>query len=735
MVAPTEAEAGQIFFVDADVRPLADDACLLTTPTGVKYRIAGSAEVVAKYLTGLEAGDRSGDGTPADLDEIIEELLGAGVLTRSEPSARSWHRSRFPSAEDQRSPRLLITGDQELVAMASQLSIPSVEVWDGLAHGREKSSARAVVVGLFGECSDDVISDFERACVEQGLPAVHLHLEQGKAWCGPVIAPGMTEMTWEDVTGRRLTTSPDPTVYQAQRQNPTLACSRPPVGETAWMISTFLTMAERWVRGVPTPLVGGVVTLDPISLTVTPHPVLPLPHKTGGGAAAFDERSLIDAETGIVLRTRNVTHHPDIPSILHTVQSDVAQMKRLYSFANNTVCQGSAFNDSKSARGAAIGEAVERYCANWVQDDSIRAASYFEIVKSGDVALDPNRVVLYSDQQYAARGFPFVKFTHDLDTHWVKGHSVTRDRDVWVPASLVYVNWYTGKYADAPKTNLMSYPGISAGMDIESAMVNAIEEIVERDATMVWWHNRQPLPGIIPSPELTLLWQNSPAQKAWAVHLDNRFGIPVIAGLVEHPELQLFNIGFACRPDPEQAVMKAWTEALTLQDGSRDLLVEDSRYAQAVRRGELAEVMKPYRADRRYLDVYRGDFRDCNDLMAQQQVHLDPRAHDLVRSWTDVPATRALDDLPRLPDRRLSTYLDILHSHGLEVIHVDVTTPDVRATGMRVVRVLIPGLAPNAPAAFPFLGNRRIQDEAVHLGWRTTPLAEEDLNYVPLPHA
>ena len=41
----------------------------------------------------------------------------------------------------------------------------------------------------------------------------------------------------------------------------------------------------------------------------------------------------------------------------------------------------------------------------------------------------------------------------------------------------------------------------------------------------------------------------------------------------------------------------------------------------------------------------------------------------------------------------------------------------------------------NAPAAFPFLGLGRVQELAVELGWRSTPLPEADLNYFPLPHA
>jgi ribosomal protein S12 methylthiotransferase accessory factor len=72
---------------------------------------------------------------------------------------------------------------------------------------------------------------------------------------------------------------------------------------------------------------------------------------------------------------------------------------------------------------------------------------------------------------------------------------------------------------------------------------------------------------------------------------------------------------------------------------------------------------------------------------------------------------------------------------GYDIVYVDVTTADIRSVGLNVVRVIVPGLVPNAPAAFPFLGRRRVQDQAVSLGWRGEALEERQLNFAPIPHA
>jgi ribosomal protein S12 methylthiotransferase accessory factor len=145
--------------------------------------------------------------------------------------------------------------------------------------------------------------------------------------------------------------------------------------------------------------------------------------------------------------------------------------------------------------------------------------------------------------------------------------------------------------------------------------------------------------------------------------------------------------------------------------------------------------MKPWRADRAYLDDFRADFRDVGDLECQMQLHLDPRARETVRPWTLAGPRRPLESVPSLPDRGLGTYQHLVERAGYEIVVVDLTTPDVAASGLRVVRVVVPGLVSNFPAAFPFTGHRRLQDAPVDLGWRDEPLPEHELNAFPLPHA
>jgi ribosomal protein S12 methylthiotransferase accessory factor len=562
----------------------------------------------------------------------------------------------------------------------------------------------------------------------------------GRGWLGPLLIPS-GPLVLTDVIAR-LAANADRWPGAVDGGIRELGTAPDPV-EMAWLASAIRVETARVRAGHPALTDGYLVELDPSTLSVVRHPVLPWPdgdNRPPVPVGRYDAMSLVDDRTGVVNRLSVYDHHPDIPRQLISVHAHVSRMRDLTCWKTDSTTAGTSFESAEAARHAAIGEAVERYCGNIVQPDLIRRASWHDLTRAGEYALDPDSLVLFSDRQYEAPGFPFRRFTRDLPTHWVRGRCLTQDRPAWLPASLSYGNWHSGPYRDdAPIANLF-FAGLAAGPDLDFAVVSALQEIVERHATMIWWANAHPLPSIREFPAgLAALWDGAPAdagQRAWLVPLPNEFDIPVMAGFVEHTTDRLFTAGFAARSDPRQAALKAWAEALTLQDGARNLDRPHGGYRQAIERGEVTgRFLKPWRQDRRYLDDYRPDFRDVVDLMCQLQIFLDPRAADRVRPWADTPAGLRLDDVPAMPDGSLAGYRRAIESKGYEIFVADLTTRDVAATGMRAVRAIVPGLIGNFAAAFPYQGKGRLRDAAVELGWRTEPLAENQINLVPLPHA
>jgi ribosomal protein S12 methylthiotransferase accessory factor len=512
----------------------------------------------------------------------------------------------------------------------------------------------------------------------------------------------------------------------------------PPDAELLWMLAILLADVERWVAGVPPASWWSEIGLDPMSFAVTAHPVLPLPERGElQPSRTFDMDVFVDERTGIVNRLEPLRAHRSVPSTLNIVQSVACDMTRISHCANGRCNHGSSFVSEQAARAAAIAECIERYCGNWIDSSRLVEASYLELTADQEHAVDPERLILHSPAQYGAAGFPLVPFTRDLRVHWVRGVCLSCDRPAWIPASLVHVNWYLDRYALDPPTNYAMFSGIAAGSTWDAALASGLEEVIERDATMIWWLNAHRLPGVQLTAELEAVWAGLPTelgQRAWLIHLENEFDVPVMAGVVENRVDGLLTIGFAARPDPAEAGLKAWAEALALQETSRWMQDPTGPFWKSGELIDLASLKAP-REDRRYLDDYRGDFHDAHTLMCQLQVNLDPRAREMVRAWVDVDPIRPLSSLPRLPDRTAATYRARLEGRGFEVFAVDMTTPDVATTNVKVARVVVPGLVPNLPAAFPPFGGRRAQDAPVALGWRDGPLEERGLNIFPLPHA
>ncbi|MGQ0772810.1 MAG: YcaO-like family protein [Pseudonocardiales bacterium] len=460
-------------------------------------------------------------------------------------------------------------------------------------------------------------------------------------------------------------------------------------------------------------------------------------------------RKLIDTRTGIVRGTTRLAPEPWWPADLDIVVTDLADMLRLLPWPADRVSTGTAFGDPEQARRAAIGEAVERYCGNFVPAGLPRAC-FAALAAEGRRAIDPGTLALHSTAQYATSGFPFIPFTTETEVLWVPGYSLADRVPIAVPASAVYVNYLLAPRDGEPRTHFSMLAGLAAGPDLTAAETAGLEEVIERDATVIWWANRLPARPVdvtdpaldrllIPAPELGPGWARGAATRAdiryRVVALPTVFDVSVIGVLLDDPALGITALGVAARPAPEPAVAKALAEAVTLRRYALGLLDPDGEIWQAAAAGLIdGSVFQPWRADRRYARSYRADFHDVVDLGCHGQLWLDP---DLRTHLTPIVAgqdTVRLEELPRIAGDPLVGYLGRLSAHDIDAHAVDVTTPDVACAGLAVVRVVAPGTYGNQPAAYPFLGGDRLYTDPVRLGLRAEPLAEADLNLVPLPH-
>lgn len=418
---------------------------------------------------------------------------------------------------------------------------------------------------------------------------------------------------------------------------------------------------------------------------------------------------LVDARFGLVTALHPVPRVDGLPAAYVGLTAEVADSRVHGNWPSDRVSLGTTFGDLEGARIAAIGEAVERCCGNYVPADLLRGSAR-ELSAAGHRLLGPEDLSFFTEWQHTRPDFPFTRFTDDLEIAWAEGRGV--DGPVLVPASWAHLNWRTGDRRRDPFLHPVNYAGIATGQDLGDATRRGLLELVERDALSLWWHLGLPAPGIDPAsvPGLSEHMSGSRLELR-LLALPPWFGVPVVAAIVHDPQTGIVAGGFSAKLDPAETAIKATLEAIHSWVFTQGLLEADGWVFDAIRAGILSEgLYLPHRPDRDYLSVAGDQCAGVRDLGAQAQVWLDPAVQrELLPRFTEPETVVGLDALPIGTEARLR---EELAAAGHEVIVCELTTPDIALTPLRVVRVCARGLVPNAPAAFTYFGLPRWSDVA-----------------------
>ncbi|MCE7083418.1 YcaO-like family protein [Streptomyces sp. ST2-7A] len=466
-----------------------------------------------------------------------------------------------------------------------------------------------------------------------------------------------------------------------------------------------------------------------------------LPSPTGDPAPApLPWETLVDPVCGIVRSVAPVPHPEDTPTRYTAMTAEVSDARHLGDWPADRVSLGTTFGDPDGARLAAVAEAVERYCGNRLPppgrpDTPVRATAD-ELLARGENIQGPTDLPTHAAWQLETPGFPYRPLTGDTPALWAWGGEHLPDGSTvpcLVPVSLSHLNWRRRSLRDLPRTHHLNYAGIATGEGIDDARERGLLEVVERDALELWWHLDTPARGIDPAsvPGLTEDLAGTDLEVS-LVEMPSEFA-PCVAAHVHDPARGLHAAGFACRWDPAEAARKAVLEAVHTRVFTLGLIDADGWVFRAVEAGLLARgLYLDHREDRRYLDAAGPRCEAVRDLGAHVQVWLDPRTHPLAERFTR-PAlgTVPVDRIEAGSPARLEA---ALRAGGHRVFSVDLTTEDIAETPWRVVRVLVSGLVPNAPAAFSYLGCPRFAERRPRDGGKGRGPGPEDLTLLPPPH-
>ena len=426
-------------------------------------------------------------------------------------------------------------------------------------------------------------------------------------------------------------------------------------------------------------------------------------------------RHLVSPVSGVVTWLARTTEETDPWLHVYWAGSNLGLRSRELSSLRRSLRSKSAGKGSTRAQSeaSALCEAVERYSGAF-HGEEIRVRKRFAdfAAASEAAAIHPNDVQLFSDRQLDgaeainARGHPYnivpPRLDPDAEIDWSPVWSLTEERHRYLPTSMLYS-------MPAEQRSSVDFiadsNGCAAGNTLEEAILQGFFELAERDAFAIWWYNRLAVPGVdlesfgddylATAPD----YYRRRERDMWVLDVTSDLGIPAFVAVSRRTGGDTEDIiyGAGAHAAPRIAALRAVCELnqcltwLPRPGGSSGPAIDDPLALRWWKTARLAD--HPYLAPaagmpwRRKADYPLPDTADARE---------------------DVERCRAL-----------------VEARGMEFLVLDQTRPDI---GMPVVRAIVPGLR----HFWERLAPGRLYDVPVEMGRRERPLAEGELNPVPV---
>jgi ribosomal protein S12 methylthiotransferase accessory factor len=571
-----------------------------------------------------------------------------------------------------------------------------------------------------------------------------------QVWVGPLLCPGKTGC-WECLARRLRSNAPVAAYLQGRNghNNGAVVNDRAATPATLQVaLGLAASAVESWVvRGQVPELDGKLQTLDVATWRLQTHRLVQLPfceacgRAEDGGARPFRPPVLEgrkktytrDGGHRVVAPEETLARHGHhvspitgaVPMLERAAPAEDGVL-HVYVAGNNTarphrdlarlrgdlrtLSAGKGVTEVQ-ARASALCEGLERYSMVFRGDEPRRRARQRDL---GGAAITPNDCMRFSERQYrerearnAAGGsyFSFIPAPFDAaaEVEWSPVWSLTRREVRYLPTEFCYCDYPHG---DAPATCVACSNGNAAGNTLAEAILQGFLELVERDSVALWWYSRVRRPGValdsFGEPYLGLLqdFLRQRGREFWALDLTTDLGIPVFASVCRRTggQPEQIVLGFGAHLEPRVALLRAVTEmnqmlSNPLLEPAGKELGDPAADPETARWLATATA-----ANRPYLLPADGPPRDGASYTC---------------AWGD----DVTEDVRACQER--------VERAGMEMLVLDQTRPEV---GVPVAKVIVPGLrhfwARFAPG--------RLYDVPVRLGWLPGPLAEDELNPIPM---
>lgn len=329
----------------------------------------------------------------------------------------------------------------------------------------------------------------------------------------------------------------------------------------------------------------------------------------------------------------------------------------------------------------AIGECIERYCAFLESDANLDLYANVEHLKVNKINyVEPHSLVYFSDDQYNLPDFPFEKYLRSDYLYWEKGYNLTKNSETFIPAQKVYL--YYKRLYDEKIMDISVSTGLACGDSFYDAVLSGIYERVERDAFNLTWLCKIPGRRIvvdeIDNRELKDLYSLICANildDLYIIDISIDTNIYTILTLLINKHTGSIGAAVACASNlnPEVALFKSLEELMQTYKFSYSLMYKEW--------------------DGEYEDINRIDIAELEDHV---RYYFNPQKNRNMNFLINNEACVNLSALKNYSSK--SSYSDLsfcikcLEKIGIDIIAVDIIKKEIEDAGLKVVKVLTPGL-------------------------------------------
>lgn len=332
---------------------------------------------------------------------------------------------------------------------------------------------------------------------------------------------------------------------------------------------------------------------------------------------------------------------------------------RLYAEGKSPLfAAGSSFKSPKIALIKGISEAIERYCL-MQKVPNHKYDSYNNLKK---IATDPT---LFS-HKFSIRS---------KKLSWIQGVKSLTKEAILIPSELVYLK------PTIKKTYTFDYQPIStgaaAGLDHESALLNAIYEVIERDAFMNIYLSKIPAPKVdlnnfkdkTIQRIINLCARHKLELRVFLISTD--LEIPCLLSiLIDETGLgPAVSVGAKASFNVQDAIMGSTHEALMVRHGMR------KNISNSVLHKHSTPLNKTFQRGYLWSDINMIHYLN---FLLKENISITKLPQKTFKNQTE----------------ELDYVLNILQSKGYTVYHADITSQLFKKLGYYVYKVIIPGLQP-----------------------------------------